>query len=163
VAVYRDLEHQVDRGDIFGGVPFVYRHDAEIIVLPGPGIVTSHGCDCEKYERHMAAKKVDPAFLGTYTVQVAPLRSPIQFEADGLIGDIRAGRAPRYFALPEEDPRGEMLVDLFFEQPILVKDLLAADRQASISEEMWRRLCVHCMVLQTRREVADVLRDEVQP
>jgi hypothetical protein len=150
VAVYREHDHELDQGDLLDDVPFVHRRASEDPdVVLRRGLVTSHGCDCERYERRRRDGTADESFLAGYAVQVAPVLPAAEFNP-GLMGDIRRGRVPQYFAIPEENPWPEWVVDLHQEQPIPVSDLLDCERDACLSDEMWRRLVVHRFYLQSR-------------
>jgi hypothetical protein len=148
VPVYRQHDHEIDQGDVFADVPFVVRRGPQLDIERAVGIVTSHGCDCERYTRQREGG-ADAEFLETYTVQVAPVIGTQEFDG-GVMGDIRRGRVPKYFAIAPEEGRPEVLINLHLEQPVPVAELLANEREASLSDEWWRRLVVHIFVLQSR-------------
>jgi hypothetical protein len=156
--VYREHDFEIDQGDIFRDVPFVFRRGPALEIQSALGIVTSHGCDCERYTRERD-NGADVDFLETYTVQVAPVIGTDGFDG-GLMGDIRRGRVPKYFAISAEDHRPESLVDLHLQQPIPVVELLARERETSLSEESWLRLVVHIFVLQSRLKPEDVFTED---
>lgn len=147
IAVYREHEHQLDQGDLLVDAPFLDRRGDEHDEASQLGLVTSHGCDCERYERQLT-KGADDGFVDGYCVQVAPVLAAADFER-GLLGDIRRGRVTQYFSIPDESPWDELVVDLHQEQPIPVVRLLDCIRQASLSAEMWHRLVVHIFRLQS--------------
>lgn len=161
MAVYRDHDHEIDQGDVLVDVPFVFRRGESVEVKPRLGVVTSHGCDCERYTRRRD-QGADDVFLETYTVQVAPLIHTVDFDA-GVLGDIRRGRVRKYFAIPADDEHPEVLIDLHLEQPVPVAELLDLHRETSLSDETWAQLVVHQFVLQSRLNPDDVFRPEVLP
>lgn len=155
--VYRDPDEPLDQGDLLEDVPFVRRADDSIEVLPNLGIITSHGCDSERYFRYVSQGK-DDTILATYPASVAPVY-PAASRADLATGQLRLigeGRMPRYFLLPEEEPHPERIIDLLYEQPIPARVLESLNRIGSISEDYWHYLLVHMWVRRSRMKPEDV-------
>jgi hypothetical protein len=157
LAVYGDREDAVNQGDIFRDVSFVIPRgpDRPSVVLMG--MVVSHDCDCDKFfsERDRGRLPEPDRFC----VAIAPTY-PLSELQGGRAGDARAGRIRRFFPLPAEDEHPEMVVDLWFEQPIPMTELLDRERIGSLSEEYVRRLHIQIWELRTRIAAEKVLRGD---
>jgi hypothetical protein len=52
---FRPHDEHLDEGDILADVPFGRWEEGKLVQgTPGRGIITSHGCACEDYERAIA-------------------------------------------------------------------------------------------------------------
>ena len=58
----------------------------------------------------------------------------------GSAGHARAGRVARYFHIGDEYGGEGYVVDFWFMQPVAVRELLAASREASLTDEWQTRL-----------------------
>lgn len=158
--VHRDHAYEIDQGDVLESVPFIVRRGSNATVRPGLGVVTSHGCECERYTRERDERAAPMSFLEHYPLQVAPLRPPDQPNNQGLLGDIRRGRVLRYFFVPAEGELPDLVVNLIHEQPIPAILLLQLRRVASLNEEYWLRLVVHIFRLQSHKNPEQVFTRE---
>lgn len=149
--VLREHEHDIDQGDILNEVPFVERRGSGVFKIEMLGMVTSHGCTCEKYTRLRDSGEADDHFLETYTLHVTPLMAASRFDGNEL-GNIRSGRVRQYHALPASDVLPELVLDLNLEQPVPAILLLELKRRASLAEAFWDRFVIHRFVFQTRRD-----------
>jgi hypothetical protein len=67
---------------------------------------------------------------------------------------------PRYLVLPAEGEFGELVVDLWTEQPVRMMALLECARQASLSDESRTRLWWKIIRLRLGREYREILKGE---
>jgi hypothetical protein len=150
--VYREHEHPLDQGDILEAVPFLRRRLATLNTFTAAGVVMSHGCECEGFERLAAEENPNRIRLETYPVHLAPIYPPDNIEANqpGILGDIAKGRVRRYFLLPAEDGHPEAIVDFYYEQPVPASMLTELNRRGSLTEEAWLRLMAHLFAFRTR-------------
>lgn len=152
--VYEDRGEPVNQGDIFDGVPFVLPHGQERPSAEFMGMVISHDCDCDKFfnERERGRLPEPERFCLT----VAPAY-PCEELQGGQCGDARAGRIRRFFWLPAERDLPELVIDLWFEQPVPMTELLGRQRLVSLSDEYRRRLHIQIWELRTRIAAAQFL------
>jgi hypothetical protein len=158
--VYREPEtDRLNQGDVLVGVPFVGQ-DANDRggVTEMLGLVTAHSCDCDKFFE-ARRKDLSPELLATWPILVAPAHPP-ELLIGGQAGDARKGRMPRYFPIPTEDERPELVVDLWREQAVPAVILERLDRQGSLSAEMIRRFYIHLWTLRTRIKPETVFKPE---
>jgi hypothetical protein len=137
VPVYAARSYALNQGDVFLDVPFQ--------VLPGPnvplgGCVVTHDCDLDKYDR------AKPEEREVWTVTVAPV-DPLDTLEGGRPKAVREGGMPRYFYLPNENERGELVVDLWLGQPVRVLALLDCERMESLSDDARAALSDHLIWL----------------
>jgi len=148
VAIYavRD-EHPANQGDVFADVDF--------IGSTGEGMITAHDCVCDKYLR------LNEERAARFVITVAPVH-PI----DQLQGDwqhyARAGHMPRYFHLPAEGERPELVADLWLEQPVRMQELVAGVRLTSLSPEWLARLWQQFLRLRLGEDYLDFLKELVR-
>jgi hypothetical protein len=152
VAVYGDRsDHAANQGDIFEGVSFNgFTMD---------GMVTSHDCVCDKYLAPRTPLSPDAAAL--FTVSVAPVHPVEQLTGDRRAA-VRANNMPRYFYLPEEDERPELVADLYLEQPVVFAAILECERLTSLSAEWLARLWQHFLRLRLGEDYMTFLRHLVE-
>jgi hypothetical protein len=85
---------------------------------------------------------------------------------DDLTGDrqaaVRADNMPRYFYLPEEEDRPELVADLYLEQPVIFASLLELDRLTSLSPEWLGRLWQQFMRLRLGEDYMTFLRQLIE-
>lgn len=157
-----DPKEPLNHGDILPDVPLVARRLDALEPTENRAVITSHGCDNEKYFRHKE-KETGGHILQTYPVMVAPLYAASGVGDAGLQGDIEAGRVRRYFFLPADDGSEALVADLFYEQPvpaILLENLKPTHR---LTREWWLRFLVHLWVQRSRLDPDDVFRKDVVP
>jgi hypothetical protein len=128
---------------IFGGTP-------RLVV---PGLVLTHSCDVDKFD------KLKPNVAGNerkrYPLTVAPLLPAAEF-SNGVIGDIRAGRHKRFFLLPAEEGHPAMVADLWSMQQVPLLEVKRLKREATLSPEHLAKLHVHLFVLFSHRNPDEV-------
>jgi hypothetical protein len=159
VSVYGDAHYALDQGYLLDAVPVRFPRSGEDSVEQSLAVVTSHGCDCDRYERAKAAGDSGE----TLVVQVAPVHPLAALDDNGLHNDIRKGGVHRYFHIPAEAGHDELVADLFFEQPLPTGDLMRLVRVASLSEDWCWRLSLQIFVLRSRKRIEDVFRDDAVP
>lgn len=152
--VYEDRDEPVNQGDIFEDVPFVLPRGEERPTVELMGMIISHDCDCDKFfsERDRGRLEEPERFC----VAVAPAY-PCEELQGGQCGDARAGRIRRFFWLPAERDLPELVIDLWFEQPVPITQLLDRSRRVSLSDDYRRRLHIQIWELRTRIPAARFL------
>jgi hypothetical protein len=79
----------------------------------------------------------------------------------------RKGGMPRYFYLPAEGPRPELVADLYLDQPVRMAELLACERLTSLSAEWLGRLWQQFMRLRLGEDymafIAELLEESDAP
>jgi len=157
MAVYADRsQYPVNQGDIFRAVPFPVGRAQER--PPLAGMVVSHDCDCDKFlnpstplpDEEKAAWRVTVAWVHPLS-DLAPDRQKL----------VREDRMPRYVHLPSEGKIPELVVDLSYEQPVRMVDLLACKRIASLSPKARNTLWWKIVRLRLGRHFQAILRGEV--
>lgn len=154
---YRKHEYRLDQGDLLAKVPFTLETADGHQIVQTTGVLTSHGCDCERIERTPRESAAWPLLR----VHVAPIQPATAFPSDGTVGNIRAGRVPRYYALPREGQIPEYVVDFWYEQPIHPEKLLGLQRIASLTEEEWIKMMIQHFVGRVHKDPADIFRDSL--
>ena len=143
VAVYVERPEDASQGDVFAAVPFAGAGTSEGFRMDG--MITAHHCVCDKFFR-LSGDEAE-----RFVVAVAPVHS-----FDELTGGrrpaAREGHMPRYFYLPAEASRPELVVDLYLEQPVRMVDLLVCDRLSSLSAEWLGRLWQQFLRLRLRED-----------
>ena len=156
---YRAHDYRIDQGDIFRDVPFLVRGpNDEIATKKLPGIVTSHGCYCERYDRALEAGKTTRA--AKIQLYVCPITSARNLNANDQ-ATVREGKNFQYHALPVIPGVPEMFVDATLEQSIPARLLETLDRTASLTETEWIKLVVHQTTFRFRREAAAIFRPDL--
>jgi hypothetical protein len=134
VAVYQDRsEHKVNQGDLFGEVPLECTWPA---VETATVMVISHDCECDKYLKPNTPLTETQKYEWRCTV--AAVHS-INLLTKGRPKAVRRDAMSRYLLLPDEEGRGELVVDLWTIQPVRMGTLLECKRLASLSDE-WRNM-----------------------
>ena len=152
MAVYGDRsEYDANQGDVFRDVPFNG--------FLSDGIITSHDCVLDKYLD--GKPPLAPAEAELFVVSVAPVHA-LDLLSDGRRSAARAGDMPRYFYLPEEDGRPELVADLYLEQPIRFAELLDCTRVTSLSPEWLARLWQQFLRLRLGKKYLEFLRELVE-
>lgn len=153
--VYRELGDVLDQGDLLVDVPFLRREGAaEPSVVTELGIVTSNGCQCERFTEAQA-RGASQEIIQTYPLHVAPVYDAASYDK-GLQGDIRKGRVRRHFWIPREGEMPDLIVDLFYDQPVPAIALSDLHRVASISTDLWYALLVHAWTFRSHINPDDV-------
>jgi hypothetical protein len=153
LAVYGDRsEYAANQGDVFGSVPFAgFTMD---------GMITSHDCVCDKYLTPRTP--LTPEAADRFAISVAPVH-PV----DQLTGDrrsaVRDNNMPRYFHLPEENGRPELVADLYLEQPVRFATVLEREPAlSSLSPEWLARLWQQFLRLRLGEDYMTFLRQLVE-
>jgi hypothetical protein len=152
VAVYGDRsEYAANQGDVFEAVEFNgFTMD---------GMITAHDCVCDKYLNPRTP--LDEEAAARFTISVAPVHA-----VDALTGDrraaVRSNNMPRYFYLPEEDGRPELVADLYLEQPVVFAAVLEQPRLASLSPEWLGRLWQQFLRLRLGENYMEFLKQLVE-
>lgn len=150
MAVYQAREEQLNQGDIFEDVPLLTVDGPERPQKIARGMVVSHDCDCDKYFNEVRRGRASGPAL--WPVAVAPVYD-LKDLRGGQSGDARAGRIKRFFYIAPEGDHGEMVADLWFEQPVSIAQLLGLRRVASLSDEWLKRLHIQIWELRTRKRL----------
>jgi hypothetical protein len=159
LAVYGDRsQYEINQGDIFVDVPVPVplRQDDQ----PATVMVISHDCECDKYLRPSRALSEAEAEAWRITVAIIP---PIELLTEGRPRAVRDNAMPRYLHLPEEDPLPELVVDLWFEQPARMADVLDSERVASLSPEWREMLWWKIIRLRLGQRYRQILEGQVPP
>lgn len=146
--VYADRgDHAANQGDVFEGLTLAGR--------PMDGMITAHDCVLDKY---LVPNRITQAEAQHFVVSVAPVH-PLHLLTGDRPANARAGRMPRYFYLPAEGEREELVADLWLEQPMRFKDLLTdGERVTSLSDEWLGRLWQQFMRLKLGEDYKAILR-----
>lgn len=146
--VYGDRSaYRGNQGDVFQDVPFAgFTMD---------GMILSHDCVCDKY---LSPKRPLPQReAAKFVVTVAPVH-PLARLTGQRPAAARDGAMPRYFYLADEAGRGELVVDLYLEQPVRMAALMECARATSLSEEALGRLWQQFLRLRLGEDYIDFLR-----
>jgi hypothetical protein len=149
---YAGHDYELHHGDLLEEVPFFERWafgEEQLVRYRCLGVVTSHGCVCERFLRKRDSGKASDQELASYTLHVSPVDKIDDFDP-GILGDIRKGRVHDLFALPSEGKLPEFIVDLSQEQPIPAATVMELRRMASLSEDCMWALMLHRFRYQTR-------------
>jgi len=158
VPVYEDRsEDDANQGDVFADVPFgLYpRPDGDASL----GMIISHDCDCDKFLKPKTPIPEDQ--LPLWPITLAPVH-PIEELTASRIKAVRDGKMPRYFHLPENGELPELVADLWLEQPVPMQQVLACERQASLSDEWRGRLWAQVIRLRTGRDLSSAIARAVE-
>jgi hypothetical protein len=152
VAVYADRsDYEANQGDVFEGVPFTG--------FTSDGMVTAHDCVCDKFVAHR--DKLDPATAAAWRVTMAPVHPLTDLTGDRQAA-AKADQMPRYFYMPAEAGRPELVADLWMEQPVPFAALLDnCERVTSLSQEYLARLWQQWMRLRLGADYMDFLKELV--
>lgn len=154
MAVYQTRDQQLNQGDIFEDVPLLTVDGADRPPKIARGMVVSHDCDCDKYFNEVQRGRATGPELWPATV--APVYDLTELRG-GQSGDARAGRIKRFFYIAPEGNFGEMVADLWFEQPVSIAQLIELPRVASLSDDWLKRLHIQIWELRTRKPLPGVL------
>lgn len=160
--VYGPAEERLNQGDLFSKVAVVIPRAVRVRRQrrrQSLALVTSHDCDCDRYKRAVE-KGQGPDVLRRFPLLVAPVHPIAELADEGLHGDIRKARVPRYFHIPAEDECEEMVADLWFEQPVPAMELLQLRRMATLSEEWKRHLAIQIFRLRSHLREEDVFKED---
>lgn len=151
--VYGPPEKELNQGDVVADVPFIGRRlrDTTSVVLPG--LITSNGCDLDKYWELREDLSRNQKLA--WPVTLAPLHG-LEGLDHGAAGDARGNRHRRYFYIPAEGQQPEMVADLWLQQPVPLALVQRLERRATLSDEWVARLWLHAFVTFTRRDPEDV-------
>jgi hypothetical protein len=154
LAVYGDRSTwDANQGDIFEAV-------FDIDGLKMDGMITSHDCVCDKYLDPKTP--LSPEAAAAFRISVAPVH-PVDLLTGDRRAAVRAREMPRYFYLPEEDGRPELVADLYLDQPVRIATLLDQHpRLTSLSAESLGRLWQQFMRLRLGERYMDFVRQLVE-
>lgn len=145
--VYADRSGDAaNQGDVFDGLSFGGR--------TMDGMITAHDCVLDKY---LVPNRITQAEAQHFMVSVAPVH-PLDLLTGDRPANARAGRMPRYFYLPAEGERGELVVDLWLEQPMRFADILSRQRVTSLSDQWLGRLWQQLIRLKLGEDYKAILR-----
>ncbi len=145
---------------ILADVPFVkWENGKAKLDSPGRGIITSHGCACEDYERAVAMSGRSSQ-ANRVMLQVAPLRPARQFPSDKL-DTIKAGSHLDCFFIQGDGSIADQVVDLTREQGIPASVLATCKRSGVIAEWQWKGLLVHIAVSRFHQTPEELFRLEL--
>lgn len=159
--VYGPREHQLNQGDLYESVPFhlpVGKSDVSSDFERMLGLVTSHGCDCEKYDRAVQRGQTQET-LDRMPLLAAPVHDLEDLNAS-LAGDVRKVRVPRYFYMPADEHQPELVADLWFEQPVAIPQLLDLEHRATLDEEWRLKLIVQIFRLRSHLKEESVFKED---
>lgn len=154
--IYVEREEPLNQGDIFAEVDFTLPRGASRVPETRAGMVLSHSCDCDKYFAELERDRVPEP--DCWPVTVAPIHEISELDA-GKAGDARRNRIKRFFYLPAEGGFDEMVVDLWFEQPIPIVQLDPDGRLTSLSDDWVKRLHIQMWELRTRIKAEDAFKE----
>lgn len=126
-------------------MPFVrWRNGEGIEGTPSRGIITSHGCTCEDYERAIEAGKSSAA--SRVLLQVAPLQSASVFDETKQREIQNGERLDLFFVYGDGSKLKDQVADLTREQPIPAGVLTTCKKVARLADWQWNALLVHIAV-----------------
>jgi hypothetical protein len=154
-----DPKVQLDQGMILADVPFVkWENGKAKLESPGRGIITSHGCACEDYERAANAEgrssQADRVML-----QVAPLKPAKAF--GDKIETIKRGVQLDCFFVEGDGSIADQVVDLTREQGIPASVLAECKKSGQIADWQWKALLVHIAVSRFHQTPEELFRVEL--
>ena len=123
------------------------------------GMIAAHDCVCDKF--------LDPRtplpdeVRQVWTITMAPVHPLADLTGD-RVAAVRADRMPRYFYLPAEGDRPELVADLYLEQPVRFLRVLEGDRLTSLSAEWIARLWTQFMRLRLGEDYMQFVRRLVE-
>lgn len=156
MAVYdadRAAEGDANQGDVFERVAFTATPLDDFVM---DGMVTSHDCVCDKYLKPHRPLSEEAA--ANFCVTVAPVH-PIDLLTGERVAAVRADGMPRYFHLPAEAGRDELVADLYLEQPVRMADLMACTRVTCLSGEQLARLWQQFLRLRLGEDYMDFVKE----
>jgi hypothetical protein len=153
-------DEHLDEGDILSAVPFIRWKDGKPEIKPNVrGVITSHGCACEDYERAVAKGQKDKA--GKMMLQIAPLRDIKGIPAHRL-DEIKAGKQLDYFYIyGEGGTLNDHIVDLTHEQPIPASMLNDCRKVARLAPWQFKNLLIHLTVSRFHQPPEEIFRDDL--
>jgi hypothetical protein len=152
VPVYGDRsQYAANQGDVFEGVPF-----AQPDGRTADGMIVAHDCVCDKFLS--PAKPLTNAQREAWMITMAPVH-PIDQLTGGRPDFVREDKMPRYFYLPAEGGRPELVADLWLEQPVRMLDVMQRNRLTSLSPEWLARLWEQFMRLRFGEDYKTFLRE----
>jgi hypothetical protein len=158
-APFQAVTPQLDEGDVLANIPFVKWKDGVPEITPKRGIITSHGCACEDYERALAMGRTSAA--AKILLRVAPCRTLESNFPEDKLEAIRNGETWQYFYVEGDETFGPQILDLDNEQPVPASILNDLDRVARLAPWQWKRLLMHMAVHRFHRQAEEIFRDEL--
>jgi hypothetical protein len=154
-----DSELLLEGGLVLAKIPFVKWENGEArIGADGPGIITSHGCACEDYERALQEGRTSAA--RRLMLMAAPLKQAKAFR--DKIETIKGGTALDYFFIKGENPwPADQVVDLTHEQAIPASVLADCKKVAQIADWQWKRLLIHIAISRFHQQPEELFREEL--
>ncbi|HUB35648.1 MAG TPA: hypothetical protein VL972_02390 [Solirubrobacteraceae bacterium] len=129
---------------ILADVPFVkWERGKAKLDSKGRGIITSHGCACEDYER-AARRSERSSQADRVMLQVAPLKPAKVFGEKLEL--IRSGSHLDFFFVEGDGSIADQVVDLTREQGLPASVLAECKRSGQIADWQWKALLVHVAV-----------------
>ncbi len=144
---------------MLGDVPFVKWENGKARTgTVGPGIITSHGCSCEDYERALREGRTSAA--RRLMLMAAPLKQAKAFREK--IETIKTGTALDYFFIKGENPwPADQVVDLTHEQALPASVLADCRNVALIADWQWKALLVHIAISRFHQQPEELFREEL--
>jgi hypothetical protein len=149
----------LEGGLVLAKVPFVRWEDGEPHTgSEAQGIITSHGCSCEDYERAIQEGRSSAA--KRKMLMVAPLKAAKVFR--DKIDTIKSGTALDYFFIQGEPPwPADQVVDLTREQAIPASVLAGCKKVAQIEDWQWKALLIHIAISRFHQQPEDLFREDL--
>lgn len=157
MSVYAERGEPLNQGDIFHAVEFSIARGGDRTIETFDGMVISHHCDCDKF--HVEKGKGDAHDIERFPIALAPVYK-LEDLKGGQGGDAKACRIRRFFFIEAEGDREELVVDLWWEQPIPAVVLLEKERIASVSDDYLRRMHIQLWELRTRVPFHEINREK---
>lgn len=152
--------HFLDQGEILANVPFVRWEDGTpVFNAVRRGIVTSHGCACEDYER-AAAEDERSRKAGAIMLQVAPISPATQYR-DNQEAIARGEFLDFFFIAGEGTILKDQVVDLTREQAIPASVLAKCKKTARIADWQWKALLIHIAVSRFHQQPEELFLKEL--
>jgi hypothetical protein len=153
-APFQPTDAYLNEGDVIAAVPFAKWTGTDWKVNSKRAVITSHGCACEDYRRHIEAGQTSKA--RKVVLHVAPL-AEVRDVPEEKRQIIRAGEMWRYFYLTGQDGvLADHLVDLDAEQAIPAEVLQGLTKIARIADWQWQALLIHITVNRWGRSAEDI-------
>jgi hypothetical protein len=153
-------DDELDQGDIFSNIPFVKWHEGEPAIGGGArGVVTSHGCTCEDYQRRLDLGHTQAA--AKVMIQVAPLRPATSFPLQQRSAIADGDYFDYFLVYGQRGVLGDQVADLTKEQSIPASVVMTCDKIARLAPWQWNRLLVHIAVSRFHQKPETIFRPDI--
>ncbi len=150
----------IDQGYIFANVPFPVWDEAGAgwKAVPSNGLVTSHECACEDYQRAINAGFGDKA--NKIDLQVAPIQSASRYSEEAIALILAGEHLERFFVHGGKSlPDSVVRID---EETAIPAYVLAGLKPITVlAPWQWRQLVIHLTVSQWHQKPEKILHPDL--